>query len=66
MRTITKRPVVVGARALLLVLRREAEKFWPDRRTQRLMADIAARDLISRGKVRLAMARVGGPLVDPL
>lgn len=64
MRTITKRPVVVGTRTLLLVLRREAEKFWPDRRTQRLMADIAARDLISRGKVRLPMARAGALTAD--
>jgi hypothetical protein len=56
-RTMTRRAVVVRARTLLLVLRREAEQFWPDRRTQHPMADLAARDLISRGKVRLAMGR---------
>lgn len=56
MRKLTRGPMVVGIRMLVLVLRKEAEKVWPDRRMQRLMADIAARDLISAGRVRVATA----------
>jgi hypothetical protein len=60
MRTSTRQPVVVGIRELVLALRREAGRVWADPRTQRLMAEIAARDLISRGDVTVGGTRRRG------
>jgi len=57
MATVARRPVVVGVRTLLRILRSEARGVWPDRRTAGLMAEVAARDLISAGRVRLIRGR---------
>lgn len=57
MATVAKRPVVVEIRILLRVLRSEARRVWSDRRTAGLMAEVAARDLISAGTVRLVHAK---------
>lgn len=56
MKHVKRQPMVIGIRMLVRVLQREAEKVWRDRRMQRLMAEIAARDLISAGRVRVAQA----------
>ncbi len=46
-------PVSVTPRQLIAVLRKEAAAFTPDRRARNLWADIAARDMVSAGKVHL-------------
>ena len=57
MATVARSPIVVGIRTLLRVLRSEARGVWSDRQMAGLMADIAARDLISSGRVRLVRGR---------
>jgi hypothetical protein len=46
-------PVQVTARELIFTLRHEAAAYSPHRTVRDLMADIAARDLVDRGKVRI-------------
>ena len=53
MMAATARPVTVTPRRLIAVLRKEAAAFTPDRGARNLWADIAARDMVSAGKVRL-------------
>lgn len=57
MATVARRPVVVEIRTLLRVLQGEARRVWSDRRTAGLMAEVAARDLIGAGIVRLVRGR---------
>jgi hypothetical protein len=52
MMAATARPVTVTPRRLIAVLRKEAAAFTPDREARNLWADIAARDMLSAGKVR--------------
>lgn len=59
MATVARRPVVVEIRTLVRVLQGEARRVWSDRRTAGLMAEVAARDLISAGIVRLVRRTVG-------
>ncbi len=54
-----KEPIVITMRAVLVALRSEAEKVWMDPRIQRSMAQIAARDLISAGRVTVVKAGLG-------
>jgi hypothetical protein len=49
----TKGPVQVTARQLIKVLRQEAAAFSPNRQLRNVMAEIAARDMLSRGRVRI-------------
>ncbi len=44
-------PVTVTPRQLITVLRKEAAAFAPDRQARNLWAHIAARDMVSAGKV---------------
>jgi hypothetical protein len=60
MAAVARRPVVVEVRTLLRVLRSEAGRVWSDRRMAGLMAEVAARDLISTGIVRLVRGRSFG------
>ncbi len=46
-------PVQVTARELITVLRQEAAAFSPNKHLRNLMADIAARDMMSNGRVRI-------------
>lgn len=46
-------PVTVTPRQLITVLRKEAAALTPDRQARNLWADIAARDMVSAGKVHL-------------
>lgn len=59
MATMARRPIVVELRTLLRVLRTEARRVWTDRRTAGLMAEVAARDLISAGIVKPVRKAVG-------
>ena len=49
----TDRPVSVTPRQLIALLRSEAAAFAPDKQARNLWADIAARDMVSAGKVQL-------------
>lgn len=49
----TDRPVSVTPRQLIAVLRSEAAAFAPDKQARNLWANIAARDLLSAGKVHI-------------
>lgn len=49
----TNGPVPVTARQLIKVLRKEAAAFSPNKGLRNLMAEIAARDLLSNGRVRI-------------
>ena len=51
--TATKGPVPVTARKLIEVLRREAAASSPNRQLRNVMAEIAARDMLSNGRVRI-------------
>ena len=53
MMAATERPVTVTPRRLIAILRKEAAVFTPDRQARNLWADIAARDMVSAGTVRL-------------
>ena len=46
-------PVTVTPRQLIAVLRKEAAAFTPNKQARNLWADIAARDMVSAGKVHL-------------
>lgn len=48
-----QRPVLVTPRRLITVLRKEAAAFAPNRQARDLWAGIAARDMLTAGKVRL-------------
>jgi len=49
-------PVPVTARQLISTLRKEAAAYSPNKQVRDLMADIAARDLMERGRVRIVSA----------
>ena len=46
-------PLQVTARQLITVLRKEAAAFSPDRQLRDVLANIAARDMVSAGRVRI-------------
>jgi hypothetical protein len=46
-------PIQVTPRQLISVLRKEAATISPDKQLRNLWADIAARDMVERGKVRI-------------
>ena len=46
-------PVQITARQLITVLRKEAAAFSPDRQLRDVLANIAARDMVSAGHVRI-------------
>jgi hypothetical protein len=49
----TERPVTVTPRRLIAILRKEAAALTPNKQARNLWATIAARDMVSAGKVRL-------------
>ena len=49
-------PVPVTARQLIRTLRKEAAAYSPNKQLRNVMADIAARDLMERGRVRIVNA----------
>jgi hypothetical protein len=49
----TNGPVQVTARQLITVLRKEAAAFSHDRQLRDVLANIAARDMVSAGQVRI-------------
>ncbi len=53
MMTTTGRSVTVTPRRLIAILRKEAAAFAPSKQARNLWAAIAARDMVSAGKVRL-------------
>ncbi len=48
-----QQPVTVTPRRLIAVLRKEAAAFTPNKQARNLWADIAARDMVSAGKVHI-------------
>ena len=51
--TAMEHPVSVTPRQLIAVLRKEAAGLTRSKQTRNLLADIAARDMVSAGKVHL-------------